>query len=110
MADLGSLVASLGLDIRDFEKKINTIEKELKDTSNTIEKQNKKIESSFKSINTVLKGVIGTYLTFKTIQKTAGLVKDVSLASARYTTLGVILQNVGKNANYSGGGENDKDS
>ena len=101
MTTLGELTAQLGLDIKDFERKVKRVEKELKDIGQTGEKETKKVSKGFDNIGRSLRRLTGLYISFQTIRKSAEFGKEVALVAARYETLGVVLQQVGKNALYN---------
>ena len=100
MTTLGELTAQLGLDIKDFQKKVKQAERGMKDIEESARKSNKKASDSFDPIISKVKQLTLAYVSFKSVQKSASLLLGTGLDAARYKTLGVVLSNVGKNAGY----------
>ena len=85
--NLGTLMATVGVDTRPLKKGLKDAERHTKESTN-------KMLSHWKSMAV---GIVATYAVFKM----AKLIKETALAHARFETLGVVMTVVGKNAGYS---------
>jgi hypothetical protein len=85
--NIGTLMATVGIDTR-------PLKKGLKDAERQTQTSTKKMLGHWKSMAA---GIVATYA----IYKTANLIKETALLAARFETLGVVMEVVGKNAGYS---------
>lgn len=85
--NIGTLMATVGVDTR-------PLKKGLRDAERQTEASTKKMLGHWKAMAT---GIVATYA----IYKTANLIKETALLAARFETLGIVMETVGKNAGYS---------
>ncbi len=94
---MGTKVGGAYIEMRSDNKKLP---KDLKETENLVEKSTDKIEKNTKASFKRIGAAIAT--AYATI-KSAAFIKDTALVAARFETLGVVMTQVGKNANYASG-------
>lgn len=85
--NIGTLMATIGVDTK-------PLKKGLKDAERQTQASTKKMLGHWKSMAAGIAVSIGAY-------KIAGLIKESVLLAARFETLGVVMETVGRNAGYS---------
>ncbi len=95
--NVGTLISFLTLDTSGYAKGVKDAVAE----SAALEKQISSAEKSTLSMATALKSAAGAVVTFFAASKIKDAITDVSSLAARYETMGVVMNTVGKNAGYT---------
>jgi hypothetical protein len=103
--DLGTLMTTFGADLDPLQRAVGLaqveFEKYKKAGGSAFNEVDTAAKQSAAGIDFVTKAVVGLTAAFSAV-KIVDFVKEITLAAARYETLGVVMTVVGKTANYTG--------
>ena len=96
--NIGTLMATVGVDTRPLKRGLKDAERQTQaSTKKMAQSWEKSADKMLRHWKKVIAGIIVTYATVKT----ARFIKETVLLAARFETLGVVMETVGKIAGYS---------
>ena len=96
--NLGTLVTTLGADLGPLNRSVSQAEGQFKRYQDSAEKATKRASSSITSLASKTVATLGSIFA---AYKMTSFIKDSAMAYARFETMGIVMENVGKISGYT---------